>query len=1245
MKRRLLSVLLAVAMICGTAMPVFQCLPTAFTVDAASEILSTGNSVIKVNTFAELKYALKYAEENSVIVLDDDIMVDSLDMEVEVGTGGMLTLDLNGMYFSAENNGASFIRLTDSTNFYLIDSSDGNGHLGVTINDKENASIISLENPNAELHMYGVSIGLTGASGSTDNDGSAIIKFKQFKSFTAYGISASAGACDSSAISFEPVSENEFASSSVYMTDAKLSAYDYCITFTRNPEFDDFFMKDSFASFCVEMNEFKSVSGGSGYIFDTNGVSDVTIADILPENSLVLRASDNSVISGTTALYDIDCDVKSVIDRDSDGSFTSADSCEYAGAGHIKNGNFKEILHSPFAHFRQCTKCTEMYAFAHITAKTDYVAPGENTEGRTAGEYCIDSKHDYDSSVAIPAKNHIADTKNMIYINTAEDLIKAMYFTEPGLTLCLANDLFINLDSYDGLVLCPQARGDLTIDLNGNSIYFENSKSYYLFRLNSASESGAIRLHIVNSEPEAESEIVYRSNEYAFAMFLLEHPAVGLYIYPDVKITNELLSISDYVAAMNIGVNTVSLYSFNEFEIYGAEIINNTPDGNCINFSSTHTDYSKASVTINSAVLRSAGSCINFNALSADNFPQFDASDTYFAATVKGNTPRLAATGDITVGDILAKNQGLCYAFNFEQQVKFSKAINTLNADSEIIISRGLNARCEEHQTREILIDGRFHYLKCDLCDNVTERAEHDRIVPDEEGSCSMNVYREYDCDCGACSVISFNGHNLKYVAATKNDCSMAGYFEYYECRDCGALFESPYSKTERDISYFYSPATEHNCVILLEKLDPDCDDFARRIWECSNKNCDYRKTTYDNNEWPTGHSSIGGLIRVSTHDGLAATCTTKGYSGTYYTCSKNDACGAMYKDSALTEEITEDELDIPALGHDFSDGFEYVFDATCVDSTVTKATCKTCGYEKFEVIEAEGHYFSEGTFIYQSCEDLNVKEYKCDFCDTRKYEKSYPEVPHKYDDITIVTPPSCTGNGTRKITCSNEWCGDFYTENIDPLGGHSLSYRNAKPATCTASGTIAYYECSGQFGCGEKFLDAAGTVPVADVTDPIKEHNLYFEKEEAPTCTTKGVKAHYRCETGCGLYFSDDTGTLTTPDALWIDAQHTPGNWEITKIPSPASPGVESLKCAICKEIISTRNVPYVAPEYILGDVDMNGSVDAADARFALRAAVKLDSLSDIQSKAADADKNGIIEANDARLILRHTVGLEDLK
>ena len=61
-----------------------------------------------------------------------------------------------------------------------------------------------------------------------------------------------------------------------------------------------------------------------------------------------------------------------------------------------------------------------------------------------------------------------------------------------------------------------------------------------------------------------------------------------------------------------------------------------------------------------------------------------------------------------------------------------------------------------------------------------------------------------------------------------------------------------------------------------------------------------------------------------------------------------------------------------------------------------------------------------------------------------------------------------------------------------------------------------------------------------------------------------------------------------------------------------------------------------------MLGDIDGDGRISAADARLVLRAAIGLEILTEDQLKAADFDKDGKITAADARLILRKAVGLE---
>jgi len=60
-------------------------------------------------------------------------------------------------------------------------------------------------------------------------------------------------------------------------------------------------------------------------------------------------------------------------------------------------------------------------------------------------------------------------------------------------------------------------------------------------------------------------------------------------------------------------------------------------------------------------------------------------------------------------------------------------------------------------------------------------------------------------------------------------------------------------------------------------------------------------------------------------------------------------------------------------------------------------------------------------------------------------------------------------------------------------------------------------------------------------------------------------------------------------------------------------------------------------------GDCDMNGSVTAADARLALRASARLESLYSEQFAAADLNADGKITASEARHLLRYTARLTE--
>ena len=123
----------------------------------------------------------------------------------------------------------------------------------------------------------------------------------------------------------------------------------------------------------------------------------------------------------------------------------------------------------------------------------------------------------------------------------------------------------------------------------------------------------------------------------------------------------------------------------------------------------------------------------------------------------------------------------------------------------------------------------------------------------------------------------------------------------------------------------------------------------------------------------------------------------------------------------------------------------------------------------------------------------------------------------HKVGNHTCVTntTPTCIN----KATCGI--CGQDY------YGDHDLSHHDAAAHTCTADGTVEYWECS---VCGKKFSDPNGTNEITNIADPNDpaRHSLAKTDKKAPTCTDNGNRAYWTC-TECRNIFSDDAGLNPT--------------------------------------------------------------------------------------------------------------------
>ena len=232
----------------------------------------------------------------------------------------------------------------------------------------------------------------------------------------------------------------------------------------------------------------------------------------------------------------------------------------------------------------------------------------------------------------------------------------------------------------------------------------------------------------------------------------------------------------------------------------------------------------------------------------------------------------------------------------------------------------------------------------------------------------------------------------------------------------------------------------------------------------------------------PCAHSMVETKAKV-------ATCEADGNKA-YWTCSK---CGLVYGDANGETELNEDDIAVPALGHDWDDG-KVTTEPTCTEAGVRTYSCSRCDKTRTEKVSALGHdYESEykpdkeatctadgseskhcarcGESLEGSarkiaafghdwddgkvtteatCTKNGVKTYHCSRCDATKTEK-INATGHSYGEWNVTTEPTCTDKGSREKVCID--CGDIVTEDVDATGHSWGAWTVTKKATTEAEG------------------------------------------------------------------------------------------------------------------------------------------------------------------------------------------------
>ncbi|MBO5934582.1 MAG: dockerin type I repeat-containing protein [Clostridia bacterium] len=504
------------------------------------------------------------------------------------------------------------------------------------------------------------------------------------------------------------------------------------------------------------------------------------------------------------------------------------------------------------------------------------------------------------------------------------------------------------------------------------------------------------------------------------------------------------------------------------------------------------------------------------------------------------------------------------------------------------------------------------------------------------DGTTDIKNYENVWLDKGVCK------HNYVKYEKAEPTCKEEGLKETFElCQDCKLSV-----KKENGEILTGDDATAFLADVIIPKGDHAYKFIAKHAATCNSTGAksDYWLCTVCNTRFVTDAKTPITLHEYSKNIHLPAfghkmeevaavdaTCTTDGNIA-YYRCTREE-CAKLYADDKGNTELAPAEVVVTATGHT-----EEVIPGKAATETETGLTAgKKCSV----------------------CDEILVHQ--------TEIPKLEPGHTHSYTDV--VTDPTCKDKGFTTHTCA---CGDVIVDTYtDPTDVHTPVAVPGKAPTYTETGLTDGEKCS---VCDKvlKEQEVIGKLPISHTHE-------YTDTVVDPTCKDKGYTKHVcvcgdtvidtyvdatgnhtpeiipgkpatTTETGltdgekcsvCGTVTKEQTVIDKIPE----DHKHTPGEWVVV---TPAEVGVEGKevkKCTDCNAVVEERVIPALEnpdADIMLGDVNKDGKITAADARLALRISAKLDTADEYRFVAADMDKNGKITAADARKILRISAKLD---
>lgn len=215
------------------------------------------------------------------------------------------------------------------------------------------------------------------------------------------------------------------------------------------------------------------------------------------------------------------------------------------------------------------------------------------------------------------------------------------------------------------------------------------------------------------------------------------------------------------------------------------------------------------------------------------------------------------------------------------------------------------------------------------------------------------------------------------------------------------------------------------------------------------------------------------------------------------------------------------------------------------------------------------------GCNLYYHCNGCGLDATTTDFATlTSAQEQRVEALGHAMTQHQRVEP-TCEESGTIAY-CECTRCNLLFADAegsapatdlaIAPLG-HQPVYHEMVYPTCTQSGTIACYECT---RCSHHYRDEACTDPLTDISIPAQGHRAVYVSYSDATCGRVGNEAYYRCPDCGGFSISQvdcRNGVFADSSAIFIPKKPHTSIYQFQAIaPTCTSSGRNAYyRCNIC--------------------------------------------------------------------------------